>query len=634
MAEDIEALRRKLALKRRLEELESGDPSGIGVPDKNEPSGKGLATLGKYGLKALDYASGLSRSAINYMVDPDQEYANKDLLKALYGESPGLSQRMAEAGINPGPSLSQAVPGLYSDTGKEWLKFQKGGALDPTVRGFAGFVGDAATDPLTYFSLGSAPALKESIKTVQKVRTADAIANPVTAALNWAGKKTYKSGLKRIDQEVAKFGKDPVSDVLMQEGVRGGERSIYNQMEQLGDKYSAQAKQIVNEAHNEARAKAFRETGELTANSGDKVSMQQAMEPVQARINKIRASKDPKLQGVADALQKEVDDYLKLDYSPARTDVSFTKPELVEGSLPIKSRYLPGTPDQVVTDWTLGNLPVKSSYAPQSRPSRVSEYMTGSLPIGDQTVILENPALGYYNMKNPTMTIEGGARTVPGMPEHYIPKAPEMTIEEVKKVIPGQPDAYVPQMAEPYMYNQPSKPVIGNYFPEVPGVNVKQAQGYKQSVYGGIPKGQWMEMMSGKHPEYIGGQKDMARGLKEGVENFVESQTGRGAELAEVNDKLGRVLTSGDKQLLEAMKAENKNMISSVDAPLMYFDPKAGLLKKAADLAKQAGVRTRLGYYMTKSAEKGAGIWDTLARRDLIELLKQNQYPNYVERNP
>lgn len=72
----------------------------------------------------------------------------------LKGQKEGFAQVMEQAGVGEHGSLSEILPGLFSETGKG-IPLKKGGFFDPTGRGLAGFLGDVVLDPLTYVTAGA-----------------------------------------------------------------------------------------------------------------------------------------------------------------------------------------------------------------------------------------------------------------------------------------------------------------------------------------------------------------------------------------------------------------------------------------------------------------------------------------------
>lgn len=181
----------------------------------------GLDYLGR----GLDYAGGLARTGLAR--SPQAMLAQKlaglnitsqdDLARAIKGQAPKTEEYLTRAGVPEGLKASDIVPSAYSQTGEEWTKLQKGGWADPSARGVAGFVGDVATDPLTYLSLGTTGAAKTAM-------------NPAAKALEKAGEKLYKSGFKAADTRLAERGLAPVSGYALEQGMWGGRKSLLDQM--------------------------------------------------------------------------------------------------------------------------------------------------------------------------------------------------------------------------------------------------------------------------------------------------------------------------------------------------------------------------------------------------------------------
>lgn len=135
-----------------LDYLESQSVSAAPVKTKpDEKLGVVDATL-----RGLNTLSGTTRGVAFQALEPlvgKQIVSMKELGSATVPQTSELLSRM---GIPEGYSLSDIVPSMFTPSGKEWTKFQKGGFLDPSVRGVAGLVGDIALDPSTYLL----PALK------------------------------------------------------------------------------------------------------------------------------------------------------------------------------------------------------------------------------------------------------------------------------------------------------------------------------------------------------------------------------------------------------------------------------------------------------------------------------------------
>jgi hypothetical protein len=142
-------------------------PLGIGDVAKN----MGKTALNKT-LKIFDAARGLSGGplfgeAIEKMTGKPV-YSSQDVANAVNPMStdrfPSATEMMTRAGIPAGAKLSDYLGG-YSEPGNApWYKPEKGGMLDPSVRGTIGTGLDIATDPVTYATLGAAGAARAASK--------------------------------------------------------------------------------------------------------------------------------------------------------------------------------------------------------------------------------------------------------------------------------------------------------------------------------------------------------------------------------------------------------------------------------------------------------------------------------------
>lgn len=107
-------------------------------------------------LRVLDYPAGLLRGAVGGVAEAvtgrDDLVDIKDVLK---GKAPSSGELLEKMGVPEGKSLSDILPGMYSESGKG-AALQKGGMFDPTTRGAAGFAADIVLDPLSYLGAGAA----------------------------------------------------------------------------------------------------------------------------------------------------------------------------------------------------------------------------------------------------------------------------------------------------------------------------------------------------------------------------------------------------------------------------------------------------------------------------------------------
>lgn len=267
--------------------LQSGDLSKVsdeglaslsGAPAAPEEPGLGMKALSAIG-SGLDYAGGVTRAAAANVADavvPGEIATKEDLLNALKGNAPGTAEYLERSGVPAGYSLSDALGDkLYSETGDELLKFKKGGALDPTARGAAGFVGDVALDPLTYLSFGASAAAKAASKGAKLGPKSKALANlrpylnPIETAAESAGKKYYKSAFKGIDETLAQAGKGPISEELFESGFRGNMRDALRESKNLKSKAGSEIGSVYKEG---AEAGLTAPMSKVTSEASDIVS--------------------------------------------------------------------------------------------------------------------------------------------------------------------------------------------------------------------------------------------------------------------------------------------------------------------------------------------------------------------------
>lgn len=189
---------------------------------------------GQAATKALDYLGGLGRTAVAHTPvgllargvagsEPlSLEQAGKDITSAVKGEAPSTGEYLERAGVPQGPALSDIAPSAFNYTG-QGLALQRGGPLDVTARGAAGFVGDVTTDPLTYMGAGLLG------KT--------------------AGKGLYKSAFKEADKVAKRFGKKILpSEVAFQEGITGTSNQIAKKAVKSVNKFGRQRNEILRRA--------------------------------------------------------------------------------------------------------------------------------------------------------------------------------------------------------------------------------------------------------------------------------------------------------------------------------------------------------------------------------------------------
>ncbi len=373
MADDRAAQIARIQQIERIHALEgaSGGPNGtpttqdIGVTDgptpaavEDAPTGKvqSVINAGKTGLaagaKGLDYLSGTTTrpafAAALGALTGKPVFKGDELAQAA---NPLTTQRFPDsdelykrAGVPQGAKLSDYVPGYGAPGKSPWYQPEKGGMLDPTVRGTGGFATDVALDPLTYMSLGTNTLAKEAAekgaaKAALKEASAsqsgklgqvldmganginkavDTVAMPTTAlaekasgnrvgqvlkaaatspseTLDKLGKYLYGSMLQPVEFQGQQFGKKGVIDTLQDAGIK----TPFG----LRDK----AQNAVN-ALMDARGKIFSDAEA----AGGKVDMKAAMTQAQDAVDKMRAQGGPTAQKIADTLQAKIDEHMNL----------------------------------------------------------------------------------------------------------------------------------------------------------------------------------------------------------------------------------------------------------------------------------------------------------------------------------
>lgn len=402
MGDDVEVLRLRAMAKAKADREREQEQQGQNniFQNQNPIEADVKAAVGK-GLQTLDWPAGIVRTG-----------AAKVLEQTQMPQTLGIQPQQK---IVTDEDVANALKGPFGKGAPLSSTYLQRTGMDPSTAGRVGFMLDAMTDPFVL---------------------SEATSRPFQSAAAKGGKALYKSGVKSLDIEAAKYGKEPVSDVLFEKGIVGNYEQIHQQMDELANQYLAQRNEILARADK----------------AGGRVSMKDSMAPLQERINQIRATKDPNLQGIADTMQNDLNKYLALDQPP-----------------------------------------------------------------------------------NPTT---------------------------------GEPGQYV-----------------------IPS----QASGFKSSEYNKIGDEAYNEAV--RTPVGKSLQKTKAQGLREQTEKAVKQSLGDldEAKVKEINDKLGRILTTQEKAQAEAAKEIRKNNITPVDTALAMADWKTALAKKIGDITKATGPRTKVG---------------------------------------
>lgn len=321
----------------------------------------GAGVLGG-GAKALDVLrgslTGPALAALLGGVTGKNVYKGSEHLDAMNPTNlnmyPSSSELMDRAGVPAGAKLSDIAPGYGEPGNSPWYQPEKGGLLDPTVRGAGGLATDIAIDPLTYLSMGASAAGKQAAQKgavelatgstkglldrgagiAQKMGLTDLTkklaetkagqiavkaATAPTDIIKDLGTRLYRSTILPVEFEGAKYGKKDVADTMYRSGIS----SPLNLRESVSE---ANSKLIA------ARDRILTEAG----SKGATLDMKNAMQEATDKIAEIRAEGRPNQQAIADQLQKQVDMHMKM---VAETPAIPARKEIQEVG---KSQY--GTP--------------------------------------------------------------------------------------------------------------------------------------------------------------------------------------------------------------------------------------------------------------------------------------------------
>lgn len=249
-------------------------------------------TMGDRAMQALNYVGGLGRGTVAAGLEP---LIGKDIVspeEIMTGKVPGSAELMERAGVPAGYSLSNLIPGAFSETG-QGMPLEKGGMFDITARGAGGLVGDIALDPTTYVL----PMVKGGGMAARGIRAA---LNPLGEAVGLAGKQmaktgaaTYKSAFEKADRALAtRYGKGSIADILKSEKFAGSAEDALKKAEEIN--------QSLGQKIGDYRA---------TADASGVMAAPQSYEEAEKLIQKYRVASDPKMMAIADSLQETLDSY-------------------------------------------------------------------------------------------------------------------------------------------------------------------------------------------------------------------------------------------------------------------------------------------------------------------------------------
>jgi len=547
------------------------DPEGVNPIDmamRTADMPGGLVRTGYRGLMNVPRALAKALEAAGV----ENEYAKKpnlvtadDFKRALTGQAPTMSEFQARDGATPG-----------------------------TANTITGLTGDIALDPLTYSTFGMSGLAKLYDK---------------------LGRKSYKTGLKELDIQAAKYGKEPVSDLLMERGVVGSSEQIQKQIDELAAQYLDQRNSILLEA----------------GRKGAEVDMNRAMGPLMEKIAEIRKSKDPALQGIADIMEADAKKYLDLGakegeqfirelpqgrkITPAQTQLETIRGE---GGVEKLKRVLGDKFEEV------GSLPTQGDYV---GPYRSLPTSSGKkLPLGGNLSPLDTDLAEKFRVwkklkQDPDAILPGKAPYVEDeiLMGQVVPEA-----SQYKKIpsIEGQQKLRTTGTTYPEkISSQPPLTVLdegvvapwGATVDRIMGPAPKQTSGWKSSTY---------DVIGDKAYDVVTGSgtgkgllKKKAFGLNEATIDAVNDTLGKlpAEDVRYVQEQLGKLLSTKERARMDAIKEMRKLWATPVDSAMSVLSPKALAMKKIADALRLTEVQTRGGRALMNRGKK-----DLLLEKNLL----------------
>lgn len=220
-----------------------------------------------------------------------------------------------------------------------------------------------------------------------------------------------------------------------------------------------------------------------------------------------------------------------------------------------------------------------------------SEVMReNGMPAGSMEKIKETAK----NLKNEKMAERGAAydkatdKAVTVDPDYPAPEA-EAVLEKMRR------DPNLREQADALQAH------LDNYRKEGK-VSLEQMSEWKSNLANSLPKsaydgngrpGPWAQQY----------KKALASDYRNAVvEGGDVAEAGMGQKIDKLNDEIGTLIEAEKPAKKQIGRENTHNAISSVDAPLLYLKFKAGLLKKAADIAKLTSARTYAGKGMVQAA--------------------------------
>lgn len=377
------------------------------------------------------------------------------------------------------------------------------------------------------------------------------------------GKSIYKSGLKNMDIVAERYGKEPVSDLLMSKGITGSSKQIQKEMDALGNTLLAERNEILKGA----------------TRKGAEVDVKAAVKSAQNYIAELRKINNPESHRVADMLQGRVDDYLGAaakEGEPLLRSLPYTREadELVPQSelLGYRANSEKALNEVAPGDYIGQKFHERQLYTPVKGVSqKVSEPVLNEAGSGFQT-----------GLKGWT---QSAGDDIIGLPR-------QMASQKVLK----------PASDTALDFGVLTKNGIVD---RVAGPTPIQTTSWKTTSADKVGDAAWQQIA--QSAEGKGFDKALSGGLRDATEGAVGKALGddAGALLKQKNADLGRILTTKERALLDAEQEARKNAVTSVDG-MLTTNPAILAAKKLADFSKTTRARTVGGKAIMDASERVA----------------------------
>jgi hypothetical protein len=389
----------------------------------------------------------------------------------------------------------------------------------------------------------------------------------LSKALEPVGAALYKSGLKNLDKVGARYGKEPVSDLLMENNIWGSAKSIQKQMDDLADQLLLEKKGILQKA---------------TA-SGAEVDMNAAVKRAQDVVDKMRYIDNPEQRDAVASLQRRIDTYKGMNAKNAEDvvrELPFTKEQKILTSQPELPVY------------QTNETPVKHEYDLSGRTDTPGKSTgTGYYTPSPQAAAMANTQ--YVPDENPLTTMKRLRARGPN---------DNATLDVINN--PADVLASLPQSMKEETVLSPEVARVFDQSERVPGPNPIQTDAWKTTGASKLGDPAFKELAQSTEGKQF--QKALNGGMRDATEKSVADYLGadEGQALAARNEKLGKILTSQERAQMDAEMEASKNAVTPVDAMAFWgLGPGGAALKKAADISKMTSFRTGAGLGLKKAAQ-------------------------------